>query len=81
MFHLLNKSTELGLIFDWKKTVWEDTVGYAKQFRRDSEIYLMTVLSDIFGMIIDSEINVPSHANNVVDDINDTGKSYLKEKM
>ena len=46
MFHLLNKSTELGLIFDWKKTVWEDTVGYAKQFRRDSEIYLMTVLSD-----------------------------------
>ena len=59
----------------------EDTYGYEKQYRRALEIYLMTVLSDIFGIIIDSEINVPSHANNVVDDINDTGKIYLKEKM
>ena len=44
-------------------TVWEDTNGCAKQYRCDLDIYLMTVLSYSYGIIIDITINSPVHVN------------------
>ena len=41
----------------------------------------MTVLSDIFGIIIYCGMNAPNHVNNVVDGINDTEMFYLNEQM
>ena len=45
------------------------------------DIYLMTFLSSLYGIIIDRSINSPGHGKNVVDGINDTDKLYLKKKM
>ena len=59
-------------------TVWEDTDGCSKQYRWALDIYLMTVLSSLYGIIMDRAINVPGHGKNVVDGINVTGKRYLK---
>ena len=59
-------------------TVWEDTDGCAKQYRCDLDIYLMTMLSSSYGIIIDCSINAPCHGNNVVDGLNATDKGYLK---
>ena len=39
------------------------------------------MLSSSYGIIIDLEINVPGHGNNVVDGINVTNKIYLKEQV
>ena len=42
-------------------TVWEDTDGCAKQYRCALDIYLMTVLSYSYGIIMDCSINAPGH--------------------
>ena len=44
------------------------------------DIYLMTVLSSSYGIIMDLAVNVPGHVNNVVYGLNTTNKHYLKEK-
>ena len=38
----------------------------------------MSVLSYLYGVIMDREINAPGHVNSVVDVINATDKLYLK---
>ena len=62
-------------------TLWEDTDGYAKQYMSAFSIYLMTLLSYLYGIIIDREINVPGHGNNIVYGLSATDKRYLKEKI
>ena len=41
----------------------------------------MNVLSYLYGIIMDLEINVPGHGKNVVYRLNATLKRYLKDKM
>ena len=53
-------------------TVWENTGGCEKKYRCALAIYLMTMLSSSYGIIIDRAINAPVHGNNVVDGINAT---------
>ena len=59
-------------------TVWEDTYGCDKQYRCDLAIHLMTVLSSLYGIIMDHAINAPGNGKNVVDVPNETYKDYLK---
>ena len=58
--------------------VLEDTDGCAKKYRCTFYIYLMTVLSSLYGIIMDNSMNAPGHGNNAVDSINYTGNRYLK---
>ena len=58
--------------------VREDTDGCAKQYMCALAIYLMTVLSSSYGIIMDREINAPGHGKNVVNGLNATDKLYLK---
>ena len=44
IIHLFKKIIELGLLFSGMSTVWEDTDGFANQYRYALDIYLMTVL-------------------------------------
>ena len=43
-------------------------------------VYLITVLSYSYGIIMDSEINAQGHGKNVFDGLNTTEKRYLKGK-
>ena len=61
-------------------TIWEETNDCAKQYRCALDIYLTTVLSNSYGIIMDRAINAPVHGNNVVDGINAREKLYLKEQ-
>ena len=58
--------------------VWEDVDVCAKKYRCDLDIYLMTVLSYSYGIIMHRAINSPGHVNNVADVINATDNRYLK---
>ena len=78
MFHLLKKFFYSGILVCGMSTVREDTNGCAKQYRCDLDIYLMTVLSYSYDIIIDCAINAPGHGNNVVDVLNAMDKHYLK---
>ena len=62
-------------------TLWEDTDGCANRYRRALGIYLMTVASSSYGIIMDRAINTTGHGNNVVDELNTTDKRYLKRGM
>ena len=61
-------------------TLQEDADSCANEYWSALAIYLMTVLSYSYGIIMDCAINAPGHGNNVVDGPNATDKRYLKEK-
>ena len=60
MVHSFNKFIELGLLVYGLSTVWEDTDGCEKK-RWALTIYLITVLSYLYGIIMENEINAPNH--------------------
>ena len=57
-------------------TVWEDIDGGTNQYKRALPIYLMTVLSSSYGIIMDHAINTTGYVNNFVDGINATEKLF-----
>ena len=81
MVHLLKTFLESGRLVSGMSTVWEDTDGFANQYRCDFSLYLMTVLSSSYGIIMNRAINAPGYWNNVVYGLNATGKYYLKGEM
>ena len=58
-------------------TIWENTDGRAEQYRRASELYLMSFFSQYFSIIIDRGIISPGHGKEVVDGLNVTEKRYI----
>ena len=78
MVHLLKTSLESGRLVSGMSTVWEGTDGGSKQYRCAFVLYLMTVLSYSYGIILDQAIDAPGHGKNVVDGLNATYKRYLK---
>ena len=61
MVNFFNKSVKLGFIIYERSTVWEYTYGCIKKYRHALEIYAMTVLSALFVIIMDNEINSTGH--------------------
>ena len=51
-------------------TVWEDTDDCSKQYRCALDIYLMTLLSSSYDIIMDCAIDEPGHGKNSFDGIN-----------
>ena len=58
-------------------TIWENTDGFAEQYRCASALYLMSVMSQTYSIIIDHGISAPRHRKEVVDGLNDVDKSYV----
>ena len=82
MVHLFKKIFELGILVLWvvKKTL-EDTDSCAKQYRYNINIYLMAVLSSLYGIIMDHASIASGHGKKFSDSFNDTEKRYLKGRM
>ena len=52
--------------------VWEYTNGCAKIYICALYIYLMTVLSSLYDIIMERAVNAPVHGNNFVDRLSTT---------
>ena len=78
MFRVLKKLFNSVILVCGMSTVWKDTDGCANQYMCALDIYLMTLLSFSYGIIMDLDINTIGHGNNVVDGLNSTDKRYLK---
>ena len=61
MVHLLKTFLESVKLVSGMLTIGEDTGGYAKRYRCPLGIYLMTVLSSLYSIIMDRAINAPGH--------------------
>ena len=81
MVHLFNKFVELGLLVSGMSTVWKDTDSFVKQYRYAIDIYLMTLLSYLYRIIMDNPINEPGNRNNVAYGLDTTDKIYSKKNM
>ena len=71
----IKKIIELGLLVSIMWTVWYDTDGYAMA------VYLITVLSYLYVIIMYYAINASGNRNNVFDGLDGTDKCYLKEHI
>ena len=62
-------------------TIWENTNGCSKQYRCASVLYLMSVTSQCYSIIIDRGISAPGHVKEVVYGLNDVYKRYIYQLM
>ena len=58
-------------------SIWENTDGCAEKYRCASVLYLMSVMSQYYSIIIDQGISSPGHGKEVVDGINAVDKYYI----
>ena len=61
--------------------IWENTDGCAEQYRCASALYLMSVISQTYSLIIDRGIIAPGHGKEVVGGINAVDKRYIYQLM
>ena len=62
-------------------TIWENADGRAEQYRCASALYLMSVISQCYSIIIDQGISAPGHVKDVVDVLNAVDKRYIYQLM
>ena len=74
----IQKNIKSGLLVYGVSKVWKDTYGCPNKYKCALDMYLMTVFSYLYGIIIYHAINAPGHINNAVYGINTTDKRYLK---
>ena len=61
--------------------VWENTDGCAEQYICASKIYLMSVMTQFYSVIIDRGISAPGNVKELVIGINDIYKRYIYQLM
>ena len=57
--------------------IWENTDGCAEQYRCSSALYLVSVMSQFYSIIIDRGISAPGHGKDVVDRLNTVDNLYI----
>ena len=62
-------------------TIWENTDGCGEQYRCASAMYLMSVMSQNYSIIIDRGISSPGHGKELVYVLNDVYKRYIYQLM
>ena len=58
-------------------TIWEYTDGCAEQYRCASSLYLMSVISKCYSVIIYRGISAPGHGKEGVGGLNKIDKHYI----
>ena len=62
-------------------TIWENTYGCTKQYRCAYVLYIMSVMSPCYFIIIDQGISAPGNGKEVVDELNAIDKRYIYQLM
>ena len=57
--------------------IWENTDGCAEQYRCASALYIISVMSQTYSIIIDRGISAPGHGKEVVDGLNAVDKRCI----
>ena len=78
LISLLNNKQVLTTLLS---TIWEHTDGCAEQYRFTSALYLMSVMSQTYSIIIDRGISAPGNGKEVVDLLNAVDKRHIYQLM
>ena len=57
--------------------IWENNHGCAKKYRCASSLYLMSVMSQCYSILIDRGISAPGNGKEVVDILHAVDKRYI----
>ena len=79
--HLISLLKDKKLMTTLFSKIWENTDGCAEQYRCASALYLMSVMSQCYSIIIDRGISAPEHGKEVVDGLNAVYKRYIYQLM
>ena len=77
MKRLISLLKEKTLLTTYLSERWENTDCCAEQYRCASKMYLMSVMSQCYSVIINRGISSPGHGKEVVDGLNAVDKSYI----
>ena len=61
--------------------IWGNNDGCAEQYRCASALYLMSVMSQCYSVLIDCIISAPVHFKELVDGLNSIDKRYIYQLM
>ena len=61
--------------------IWENTDGCAEQYRCASALYLISVMSQCYSVIIDRGVSAPGHGKEVVYRLNGVDNHYIYQLM
>ena len=61
--------------------ILDSTDGCSGQYRSALSLFLLTVVSASYNIVIDRMVNAPAHGKGVVDALNAVTKRYLRECM
>ena len=64
-----------------KGTIWENTDGYDDQYRCKTSLYLLSMLSCAYNIVIDVVVGAPVNFKDVVHGLNATEKRFLSMLM
>ena len=67
--------------FKTQPLILDHTDGCAKQYRCGTALYLMSLLSALYGVAIDRMIGAPGHGKDIVDAVNATTKRKIAKFM
>ena len=60
-------------------TLWEETDGCAKQYSCATAMYLLSLISVRFNIVIDRTVGAPDHGKDIVDGLNSADKAFFKK--
>ena len=78
LIELLKEQT---LLTSTLSTIWENTDGCSEKYICASTLYLMSVMSQCYSIIIDRGISSPGHGKDVSNGISAIGKRYIYQSM
>ena len=79
--HLISFLKDKKLLTTSLGKIWGNSDGCAKQYRCASELYLMSVMSHCYSIIIYRGISAPGHGKEVVDGLNTVDKRHIYQLM
>eukprot|EP00957_Ditylum_brightwellii_P078478 5967207-Ditylum_brightwellii.AAC.1 len=57
-------------------TMWEETDGCGKQYMGATVIYLLSLISVRFNIVVDRAVGAPGHGRDIVDGLNATDNFF-----
>ena len=78
---IIELSQNRTLLFAYMSNIWENTDGYAEQYRFATALYLFSMLAHAYNIIIYRGVRAPGHGRKVVDGLNATKKRFLSMLM
>ena len=79
--HIIKLLKQRKIMSSKLSTLWENTDGRAENYRCATSLFLLSILSQDFYLIIDHGVSAPGNFRDVVDGLNATEKRFIFQSI